>query len=171
MKWIRMALQAIGAATLFLSLAATAWILRERFTGGPTTPRTKDVQNVLKQGGISADGNFKLLAGYQSPRTFTGDHLDYFCIQLARFELEDNPRDYWHDGPEKDPLLATALADPLELARNEGGACILSAGEANSVAVKMRFWSVDISDREPYAADIFLYDPRNKMLYFISYKS
>src|ERR1700694_336312 len=33
-------------------------------------------------------------------RSFTGDHLDYYCISLAKFDPSDFAKKEWHEGPE-----------------------------------------------------------------------
>jgi len=50
--------------------------MAERFN--KATP--KDLLFILNWGGISTNQNFEVIPSYQSRRSFTGDHVDYYCI-------------------------------------------------------------------------------------------
>lgn len=170
MKWLRLSLQAIGALSLLLFLAAAALIVHGLASGENITPTRKDVLFVLNWSGISTDQDFKVLAGYRSSRSLTGDHFDFYCIQLSRFEVAEFAKTQWHDGPETNPL----LVDALELGANEArrhSDCFPSPREANSAAMKMMFCSVTLHDREPNGAEIILYDLGKKRLYYVGYKN
>ena len=132
--------------------------------------KARDVLFILNWGGITTNQVFKVIASYESARSVTGDHLDYYCIELSKFDVADFAKNEWHDGPEKNPLLAEALELGVNDARQHGD-CFPSAEEANSEAMKIMFWSVVIHGHQPTGADIILYDPRNKRLYYVSYKT
>ena len=172
MKWSRAGLITIGAASLLIAVG-TAWLIMgiasvrsERFNRA----KAKDVLFILNWGGISTNQSFKVVASYESPRSLTGDHLDYYCIELSRFDVAEPAKSEWHDGPEKDPVLAEALEFGVNDARQHGD-CIPSALEANSEAMKVMFRSVVKYGRQPTAADIMLYDPKTKRLYYVTYKT
>src|ERR1700675_2136296 len=112
MKWLRPCLQIIGALSLVLmavAAIAVAWGIYNGTSEKFNKATRKDSLFILNWGGISTNQNFRVVASYQSPRSFTGDHLDYYCIDLPKFEVADAEKVEWHDGPEKNPLLAEAL--------------------------------------------------------------
>src|SRR5439155_19660781 len=140
MKSFRAGLITIGAASLLIAVAA-AWLIMglasvrsERFNRA----KAKDVLFILNWGGISTNQSFKVIASYRSPRSLTGDHLDYYCIELSKFEIAEWAKDEWHDGPEQNPLLAEALELALNDARQHGD-CFPSPEEADSAAMKIMF--------------------------------
>ena len=170
MKFLRIGLEIIGALSLLVFLTAAVWIFRSPSADKVNKAKPKDVRFVLNWGGIPTDQDYHVIASYQSARSFTGDHIDYYCIQLSKFEVPGPEKAEWHDGPEKNPLLVEAL----ELGINSTGKygdCFPSVEEAKSGAMKIMFWSVVLHGREPTGADIILYDPRNKRLYYVSYKT
>lgn len=170
MKFLRIALEVIGALSMLVFLAAGAWVFRSAGADKVNKAQPKDVRFVLNLGGIPTDQDFRVIASYESARSFTGDHLDYYCIQLSKFEVPGPEKAEWHDGPEENPLFAEAL----ELGINstaQYGDCFPSVEDATSGALKIMFWSVVLHGREPTAADIIMYDPRNKRLYYVSYQT
>jgi len=104
MKWLRPGLQIIGALSLLLFVIAAIVIGSDIYSGmserfNKATP--KDTLFILNWGGIPTNQNFKVIASYQSRRSFTGDHVDYYCIELPKFEVADIQKNEWHDGPEE----------------------------------------------------------------------
>jgi hypothetical protein len=170
MKWFRIGLEVIGASSLLFFGVVAAWTFHNSTSERVNTAKRKDVLFVLNWGGVSTNQDFKIIASYQSPRSFTGDHLDYYCIELSKFEVSDYEKNDWHDGPEQNPLLADALELSVNDARQHGD-CFPSADEANSATMKIMFWSVELHGRQPTSADIILYNPKNKRLYYVSYKT
>ena len=88
-----------------------------------------------------------------------------------RFDTPDHVEVHrWNDGPEANQLLIEALDDCINGARAHGN-CFPSTAEANSGAMKMMFSSVFIDGHHPSAAEILLYDPNSKRLYYVGYKN
>jgi len=169
MKWLRVALEIIGALLLIVAVAA-GWSAYSGTSEKVNTAKPKDVLFILNWTGISTHQDFKVLASYQSPRSSTGDHLDFYCIELSEFEATAYAKTEWEDAPETDPLLVQALEAGVSAAR-EHNDCFPSALEANSVGIKITFRSVVLNDRHPTSADIILYDPKSSKLYYVSYKT
>ena len=170
MKWFRVALEVIGAASLLAVVGFGSWNLYSNSSERVNQASRKDALFILNWGGLSTDQNYKVTSSYESSRNFTGDHLDYFCIELPKFEVAEWAKNEWHDGPEKDSLLAEALELAVNDAHQHGG-CIPSVKEANSAAMKIMFWQVVLHDRQAMAADIILYDSQKQMLYYVSFKT
>jgi hypothetical protein len=173
MKWLRLCLQTVGALSVLLSVVgatAVAWNFYSPTSARINKATRKDSVFILNWGGISTNQDFKVVASYQSSRSLTGDHLDYYCIDLPKFEVAGPEKDEWHVGPEKNPL----LADALDLAVNDArqyGDCVPSAERANSDAVKIMFVSTIVHGHQPTAADIILYDTNHHKLYYVSFKT
>jgi len=172
MKWLRLGLQISGALSLLLLLIAAILLGSDLYSGmsdkfNKATP--EETLFILNWGGIPTNQNLKVIESYQSRRSFTGDHVDYYCIQLAKLDIANIQKNEWHDGPEENPVLAQAL----ELALNSApdSKCLPSAERANSKVMKMKFVSVTLNDRFPTAADIILYDTENSRLYYVSFKT
>ena len=173
MKWLRITLQVIGALSLLVVATAGPWLaynLHKETSERINVAKPKDALFILNWGGIPTNQNFKVIASYQSQQSLTGDHLDYYCIELLKFEVADFAKEEWRDGPETNPLLAEALELAVNDARQYAD-CFPSFEEANSPAMKAMFWSMVTHGRQPSAADIILYDPKSKRLYYVSYKT
>ncbi len=168
MRWFRLGLEIIGAASVLLLLAVVFLVFYESSDKIDSASK-KDALFILNWGGISTNQDFKIVASYRSSRTFTGDHLDYYCIELPKFEVADYVKGRWEEGPETNPIFAEAL----ELGANdahEHGDCFPSGDEANSPRMKIMFESVYTSGHHPTAAEIILYDAKKSRLYYVSYK-
>ena len=164
-----MGLQIIGAAAL-LGLGVFAWLLHRETSEHVNAAGKSDVLFVLNSGDIRTDQDIKVIGSYRSPHSFTGDHLDSFCIQISKFELSNGTEKYWSERPEADPVLVNAL----ELGVNDAhdhASCFPTFAGVNSDAIKVRFLSVVVHDRQATAADIILYAPKTKMLYYLSFKT
>ena len=169
MKWLRTGLQIIGAALLAL-LVAGAWLIYRDMTEHVNAAGAGDASTILKRIDINPDPSKRVIGSYSSERSFTGDHVDAYCIQLSTFELANDTAKYWHEGPESNPILIDALHWALDDAHIHAP-CFPTFEQANSKGVMLRFLSADLHDRMATAAEIVLYEPRTKMLYFVSYKT
>jgi hypothetical protein len=170
MKWLRLSLEVIGASFLLLLAAGAIWFVHDATSTKVDTAKRTDALFILNWGGIPPNQDFRILSSYRSPRNTTGDHIDVYCIELPKFDVEDYAKEQWHDGPEKNPLLAEALQLGADDAHAHAS-CFPSAKEADSEDMRIMFWSVVLHGRQPSAADIIIYAPRSKMLYYVSYKT
>jgi hypothetical protein len=169
MKWLRVALEIIGALLLIVAVAA-GWSAYSGTSEKVNAAKPKDVLFILNWTGISTQQDYKVLASYQSSRSATGAHLDFYCIELSQFEATAYAKTEWEDAPETDSLLVEALEQGVNAAR-EHNDCFPSGLEANAVGMKITFRSVVLNDRHPTSADIILYDPKSSKLYYVSYKT
>jgi hypothetical protein len=170
MKWFRIGLEVVGALSLVAILVVVILSLHDMYSEKINAASRKDVALVLSGSGISTKQEYRVIASYQSSRSFTGDHLDLFCIQLTKFEQAGPQQTGWHDGPETDPLLVQALQLGADGAHDHAD-CFPTAVEANSGSMRINFQSVMLYDRQPIAANIILYAPQSKRLYYVSYKN
>jgi hypothetical protein len=169
MKWLRLSLEAVGGLALLSALIFAGGIYSD-FSEKVNKATRKDVLFVLNWGGLPAEQDYKVVASYQSPRNFTGDHLDYFCIDLPRYEVAQWAKTDWQEAPEQNPLLAEALDLALAAAR-EHGDCIPSPEEVKTTGTKIMFQKVVLRSHQATAADIILYAPHKRVLYYVSFKT
>ena len=172
MKVIRALLQIIGALALVAFLFIVVWF----FLNSPFSPKNASNKNdavfILNWAGIDKNQDWKIIESSASARNITGDHVDYYCIQLQRFDVDKIPlQEEWRHGPEKDPLLATAVEDAAKWAIYEGSKCFPPPEVANSSSMKIMFWSVTTHGRYPAAAKVILYQPETKRLFYVSYST
>jgi hypothetical protein len=170
---VAVALQGVGVLAL-LAAAAIGISLYGRtvaYEQAAAAPFTKsDLEFALNWAGVDKNQPWSIIASSRSARSFTGDHADFACIQLERFDLPETPAPGpWSREPETDPLLRDALNAALEWARGSGAECLPDAQQANSVRFVRYFRSVTFDDRSPAAGVVFLYDPAARRLYYIDF--
>jgi hypothetical protein len=169
-KGLRIALEVMGAATI---LAIVAFGISVVYSGSReriNKASRKDAAFILNWAGIPTNQDYRIVSSYESTRSFTGDHLDYFCIELPKFEVSGQQKGDWHNGPESNQLMAEALQLALDDARQHGN-CVPALDKANSSAMQLMFPEIVARNRHPTAADIILYDEKRRMLYFASFKT
>jgi hypothetical protein len=109
MKWFRVVPEVIGAASLLAVVGFGSWNLYSNSSERVNKASRKDALFILNWAGLSSEQEYRIISSYESPRSFTGDHLDYYCIALPKFEVAERVKNQWHDGPETDSSLANAL--------------------------------------------------------------
>ena len=172
MKWVRLVLQIVGALSVALFVVAAVvigWGIYTAMSERINKATPGDALFILNWGGIPTNQNYKVVGSYQSRRSFTGDHFDYYCIELPKFEVADSEKNHWHDGPEENPLFAEAL----EIAVSDAHvriACFPPFEQVNSKAMKIKLENVTLHDGFPEGADIILYDTERRMLYYASFQ-
>ena len=166
MRTLSIALQAIGALAIVAILAIAVWIV------WPSGGGKQDATFVLNWTGISPAQNWKVISSHVSARSLTGDHTDFYCIQLEKFDVkETNSLEQWRDGPETNPLLAEAVRFGANWAHTQSPSCFPSPDRANSKDMKIFIWSTTIHDRRPTAADVILFEPSTNRLFYVGYKT
>jgi hypothetical protein len=170
MKGLRIGLEVLGAAALLAIVVFGISVVYSGSKDRVNKADRKDVAFILNWAGIPKDQNYRVVSSYESARSFTGDHLDYFCINLPRFEIADQQKGDWHSGPESNPLIAEALQLALDDAHQRGTLCPCSA-RGKSPAMQMMFPQVLLRNGHATAADIILYDSKQRMLYYVSFKT
>src|SRR6476469_2702754 len=109
MKWLRVGLEIVGAASLLVGMALVAWIVYGNASDKVNKATRKDAQFILNGSGLSTNQDYKIISSYESSRSLTGDHLDYYCIELPKFEVAEWAKEEWQNLPEQNPILAAAL--------------------------------------------------------------
>lgn len=168
MKVIRMVLQCIGALTLVLLLAVTVYAFAS-FSGPKKTTDQDDAVFVLNWAGLNTAQHWTVIDGSISARNITGDHTDYFCIQLDDISITQRNPIEWRTGPETDELLSETLEQAISWARNAGASCVPSFDLANSERMKILFWGMNTHGRSPAGAQVLLLQPSTKQLFYVSF--
>ena len=169
MKGLRIGLEVLGAAALSAIVVFGISVVYSGSKDRINKASRKDVAFVLNLAGVPTDQNYRVVSSYESARSFTGDHLDYFCIDLPRFEIADRQKDDWHSGPESNPLMVEALKLALDGVHQRDN-CIPAVQNANSPAMQIMFPQVVLRNGHATAADIILHDSQTRMLYYVSFK-
>jgi hypothetical protein len=168
MKLIRIFLQCIGTLTLVL-LAAAAVYAVGAFSGPKKTRDKDDALFVLNWAGLNTAQNWTVIDGSMSERNITGDHTDYYCIQLEDISItQQNPIE-WRAGPETNELLSDALGQAIGWAKYAGADCFPSLDLANSEQMKISFWGMNTHGRSPAGAQVLLLHPSTKRLFYVSF--
>jgi hypothetical protein len=169
MKLLRITLQCVGLLTLLVVAALAIYIYSGTQGRAHKVVNAREARFVLAWAGFGTLEDWKLVDGQVSARNPTGDHTDYYCIQLgARVAMPVSAAE-WTVGPEHQLLYAAALESALSWGKNEGGRCLPSFDQANSSAMKVRFWRVSASDRNLDSAQVLILDPVRRRLYFVSF--
>jgi len=172
MKALRISLQIIGALTLGAILLIALWLLLfSRLT--PSSPLNKsDAVFVLNWAGIDNNQNWEVIESSVSTRSFTGDHTDFYCIQLEQLNIDEKSlQEDWRQGPEENALFAEAVESAAMWAHHEGSECFPSPELANSSRMQIMFQSVISHNRRATAAKVILLEPESKKLFYVSYKT
>jgi hypothetical protein len=171
MKAVRLILMALGV--LFLTAivgVAAAWTYsRSQYSERIDRAGEKDVVIVLNWGGLNRNQPYKVISSYQSQQSFTGDHEDYFCIQITEFRPDARNVTEWVFGEELNSIIADARR--LAFKVGEPANCFGQILPADSSDVAAYIWSIDLHGRFPASANIIFYHrPTNRLLY-VSYKT
>jgi hypothetical protein len=168
MKFVRIVLQSIGALTLLLLLAVAVYVFSS-FSRSKNATDKDDAVFVLNWAGLNTAQQWTIIDGSISPRNITGDHVDYYCIQLEDTSIKQHHPPDWRTGPETNELLSEALEQAISWAKHEGAACFPSFDHANSERMKIRFWGMNTHGRAPAGAQVLLLDPATKRLFYVSF--
>lgn len=171
MKIVSYVLQVIGALALLFVGTIAVWL----YFFSPFLPHKRSGKDeavfVLNWAGLNPAQQWRVIDSTVSERNITGDHTDYYCIQLENIEIDERNRDDWKPGPEANPLTLQALEEALQWAQMEGAKCMPTFERANSRAMDIMFWSMTTHGRQPTAAKILLLEPSTRRLFYVSYKT
>jgi hypothetical protein len=168
MKVIRIVLQSIGALTLILLLGATVYAFAS--LSGPKHSTDKDdAVFVLNWAGLNTAQHWTVIDGSISPRNITGDHTDFYCIQLDDISINQRNPVEWRSGPESNELMSEALEQAISWAKYAGATCFPPFELANSESMKILFWGMTTHGRSPAGAQVLLLQPATKQLFYVSF--
>lgn len=166
MKIVSRILQVVGALALLFVGAGAVWLYYFSPFSGPHERSGKDeAVFVLNWAGLDPAQQWHVIDSSVSARNITGDHTDYYCIQLENIAIRDQNKEDWSPGPEANSLTSQALEDAIQWGQMAGAKCIPSIERANSPEMKIMFWSMTTHGRRPSGAKVILIEPSSKRLF------
>ena len=170
MRYIAKGLQIFGALSLAAIVAALCYLAYAvAFNVDRENVATKrGVEFVLNWGGLKASQEYKVLNSFESARSLTGDHLDYYCIQISDFSPSGNERENWQ--------LVSNMGSPAKEAainaQQNGNALRCFGHDISSSGKALAYiWSVTLHSRQVTSYDMIFFDPQTKRLLYVSEKT
>ncbi|WP_133468028.1 hypothetical protein [Paraglaciecola marina] len=118
----------------------------------------------LNHGNITTEQNFEVIYSQQSPPVFNGDHLDFYCIQLEKFEFQSPKENEWIFGKESNPLFSEARKEISRMA--DIANCFDGETNAESENIASKIWSIHAGRNHLEGAVVIMYHkPTNRLLY------
>lgn len=113
----------------------------------------------------------RVLHSYESPRSFTGDGIDAYCLQIDHFPEEvlredDSGREVWLKPPIDDALLVEALKTASMMARSDNLAWFPSAEALNSNRFYLSFWTIVAHNQMVSTVQLIAYDREDRKMYY-----
>ncbi len=166
-RFFSVLLQIVGALVLVGVLAMVVAVYLQA-TGKSRAFDNKELSFVLAGAGAELTQAWSIIQSAKGPRTFTGDHFDYACIQLSKA-----PRlgQWWKVEPESEPLIMDALDFSIDTAISEGARCFPSKERINTAEISRRLLRLVLHDRLPTAVEVIFYEPSLNRLYYTSEKT
>ncbi|WP_075184546.1 hypothetical protein [Teredinibacter haidensis] len=132
-------------------------------------PGKRDSVFVLNHGNIVTEQDYKLIYSDQSPPIFNGDHLDYYCLQLEKFEFQRPEEGKWVYGQEDNHIFSQAR----ELAASSGKIDKCFEGESNpeSQNIAAKIWSVESNRKHVEGAVVIMYHKLTKRVLYVSFQT
>jgi hypothetical protein len=167
MKLLRILLEFVGGLTILMVITGCLFVWRLA-SEGPRPADVDQIKPILNWIGFDPQQKFTIIGSGRSSRSMGGDHIDYYCLQLAKLEFpKDDPRE-WGMGREQDPFLAQAMVMAIDTAKSEGATCVPQVERVKGGELRIYFLSVRGAGRSATDVDLYLVDPLTKRLYFIS---
>jgi hypothetical protein len=182
-KYIRILLDIAGAVALVVLVTLFTLNFRQ-FSGlfDDQQPKVdqlspKDAKFVLNWGSIGDKAKIeRIIHSYESPRSLTGDHVDAYCIKIDIFpdsvlRQEKGLPQEWSQGPVTDRVLKEAVELSCSAAESDGQKWFPKASELNSDRYYLSFWQIVLHNQFPTAVQLIAYDRKEKLLYYLSFKT
>lgn len=172
-KWFWGGLEIVGVGFILL-LGALAYSMWDAGHDHEKVNRLKpkDANFLLEWGKIKDSakvGNF--LYSKVSSRSFTGDHADFYVLEMTEFPEESAlPSGIWKSGPLTDPTLQKAV----DFAMMWGDERYPGFPERNGLASQRFLFSfpwIYLHGQRVTAAIVMVYDPQTRRLYIVDAKT
>ncbi|GAA5171286.1 hypothetical protein [Viridibacterium curvum] len=170
MRYIAKGLQIFGALSLAAVIAALGYLTYAIASNvdRENVATKRSVAFVLNWGGLSTSQEYKVLSSFESARSFTGDHLDHYCIQISNFSPSDNEKENWQ---QVSSLGSPAKEAAIEAQKNGNASECFARDITNSDKTLAYVWSATLHSSRITAYDIILFDPQTKRLLYVSDKT
>ncbi|MEJ2230531.1 MAG: hypothetical protein P8X46_05055 [Nitrospirales bacterium] len=178
LKILGIALQIIGVLTLIGVVAVSVMVFPWLRPSGPKINHvTPDkAMFVLNWGQIGDKSKIqRVIHSYESPRSFTGDGIDAYCLQIDHFPEEVLPKDdagqeVWLKPPIDDALLVEALKTATMMAHSDNLAWFPSAEALNSNRFYLNFWTIVAHNQMVTSVQLIAYDREEQKIYYADAK-
>ena len=178
MKILRIILQIIGGIAIVGGIVVAILILRAYSTSGARTDHVTAGEAVFILHGGEIGNKSKVLHvlhSYQSPRSFTGDHIDAYCLLIDRFpeevvRKEASGREVWLRPPIENPILVEAIKTASMMAHSDNLVWFPSAEMLNSKRYYLSFQSIYAHNQIPTAVRLIAYDREERNIYYADVK-
>ncbi|WP_163933103.1 hypothetical protein [Paraferrimonas sp. SM1919] len=153
---------AISFAIVVIAIIASLWLHFYKSDRSLINPYVF----ALNHGNLVTDQEYDLIYSFDSGSNFQGDHLEYYCIQLEKFEFQNPREDEWVYGPEENDIFKRAR----KLVASEGNMseCFGESVASNSEDVAAKIWSLDIRRKHIEGARVILFHKPTKRLLYVS---
>jgi hypothetical protein len=168
--YISRSLQIFGALSLAATVAAFAYLTYavKSNVDRENTATKSGVEFVLNWGGQKTDQKYEVVSSLESARSFTGDHLDYYCIQIADFSPSNNEKENWQLMSSVEKLTKEAV---MQAQQNSNASRCFGRDITNSEEIQAHIWSATFHSRRITAYQIIFFDPHTKRLLYVSAKT
>ena len=125
----------------------------------------KDVLFIMNSAELDSSQNYKILSSYQSkPYFLINDHLDYYCIQLEKFNSRIGSISQWKFGKEESLVFNHVRTTIASSGKAEQCFNTVVTGIDKNVAAYIK--TLKLSNRNIHGAQIIFYhQPSNRILY------
>lgn len=177
-KILRIGLQIVGALALIGIVVIAIWFFSLLKPGSARSDRVtpEKAAFILNWADIGDKAKItKVLHSYQSARSFTGDHVDAYSLQIDHFPEEvikkdEHGREYWLKPPLQNSILIEAVNTAAMSAESDNLTWFPSAKELNSKHYYLRFQTVFLHDQYPTSVQLTAYDRINHKIFHADVK-
>jgi hypothetical protein len=177
-KYLRLSLQFIGGLTLLGAVVIAVWLFSVLKPGHAKSDHItpEKAAFILNWADIGNKAKIsKVLHSYQSARSFTGDHVDAYSLQIDHFPEEVVKKDefghvYWIKPPLQNRILKETINTAALSAESDNLNWFPSAKELNSARFYLRFQMVLLRDQHPSSVQLTAYDRIDHKIYHIDVK-
>jgi hypothetical protein len=176
-KWLWIAVETIGGLSILcvvFMLGAAAWCAwgMARYSEKTNALKPRDAREILRWGGIEQKAEVqRFLYSKVSSTSFTGDHDDFFVLEMKRFpKAAALQSGKWLAGPLADPTLQKTV----DFSMSWGAESYPDFPARTEVARHNYLFSfpwINLSGQRVTAAIVMFYDPASKRLFVIDSKT
>jgi hypothetical protein len=178
LRILSVTLQAVGALSLTGVVVIVIWFFLSTRPGNAKIDRVtpEKAAFILNWADIGKKAKItKVLHSYQSARSFTGDHVDAYSLQIDNFPEEvvrkdETGRVHWLKPPLNNSILVEAVNTAAMSAESDNLKWFPTAKELNSGRFYLRFQSVLLHDQYPTSVQLTAYDRIDHKIYHADLK-
>lgn len=149
-------------------------VLASLYSYSPLSEKTdkaskEDAVFVLNHGNIVTDQDYEVIYSYESSSHPLGDHTDYYCLEIEKFELNPKFDNDWVKGPEKNEVYINAR--DITSSIGDIGKCFKGEKDPNSENIFANIWSIKINRDYVIGGRVILYHEPTKRVLYVSFET